>query len=256
MGKPRRRFVLVLVEGATEITALSSPITDLFMSKPNSDIADVYFCTLHDDEQDNGDITSKYGVTPDNIENLLGKLFVDPFFAKHQYLYPKNIAEIVHIVDLDGTFIPNDRVMFSNEVGEETIYKEDSIQTADVKGIQERNQRKQDNLKVLISKDKIVIRPKNARNTKTVDYSVYYFSCNMEHYLYHEANATKDMKINNAKEFSLECDFDTDAFIKHFVENRESANMSYCESWDFIQEGLRSLERHTNLDILISKLTK
>lgn len=255
MAKPRKKFVLVLVEGATEITALSSPITDLFVANEERNIVDVHFCMLQDEEKEGGDITSKYGVKPENIESMIGKLFIDPFFSKHQYLYPKNIAEIIHIVDLDGTFIDEDKVVFSKEIERDPWYKENCIETKDVKGIRERNQRKKDNLRELIKKEKITIRPKNARNTKTVDYSIYYFSSNMEYYLHHKANATIDEKIDSAMDFSLECDFDLDAFVKYFIGDLDAANVSYEESWEFIQVEEHSLERHTNLDVLIRKLS-
>ena len=106
MGKrPKKKIVLVLVEGQSDINALSYAIPQLYDDIDEE--YEVFFPVLHDEKQTGGDITSKYGVRPDNIERLISKLFIDDFL-KDYGLYPKDITEIIQIVDVDGVFIDDD----------------------------------------------------------------------------------------------------------------------------------------------------
>ncbi len=257
MGRPKKKYILFLVEGYTDIEVLAEPISSIYeMVSPPDQPVEVKFCPFNQNNQSGGDITSSNGVSPDNIEGLIGKLFVDPFLEKNPFIYPKEIGEIIHIVDIDGAFIdPQKVVEKESSAGERVIYSESVIQAEDVEAIRARNERKSSNIRKLIGMDEIVIRPKNGRNTKTVKYSVYYFSCNMDHVVHKKLNLSPQEKVSLADDFSVACSYSIDTFKDAICENEAACKgMSYQESWDLIMKGEESLKRHTNLNILIEKL--
>lgn len=258
MGKrPKRRVVLFLVEGPTDREALSSAFSKLYKKYRSEEGYIIEFCTLADDVQENGDITSKFGVTADNIEAMISKLFVDPFLGSNPYYYPKDIAEIIQIVDLDGAYIQPDKVvpLSPEHLGKGKFYTETCIETDDVESIRERNTRKSANLDALNMMSEITIRPKNNRNTKTIPYSVFYFSGNMDHFIHGALNITGAEKWNKASDFMLMCDGDDSTFENFFCNNEfNSCGKEYAESWEYVKAGCRSLERGTNLDILIKRI--
>ena len=258
MARPKRKYILFLVEGYTDTEVLAESFTSIYeeVSSPE-ELIEVKFCTLKQGDQSGGDITSSNGVNPENIEGLIGKLFIDPFLEKNAFIYPKEISEVIQIVDLDGAFISDEMVVQLNadETEERIRYSEDKIETVDVATIRERNARKSANLKRLVSMSEIVIRPKNGRNTKTVKYSVYYFSCNMDHVIHDKLNLTAQEKVRLADDF-LVASSGTCETLKETLcsDSVACSNMTYQESWDFIMEGKESLKRHTNLNLLIEKL--
>ena len=258
MARPKRKYVLFLVEGYTDTEVLAESITSIYEEVLSpEEMVEVKFCTLKQNDQSGGDITSSNGVTPENIEGLIGKLFIDPFLEKNPFIYPKEISEVIQIVDLDGAFISEELVVQQSTVlsDERIIYTEECIETVDVSAIQERNARKSVNLKKLVGMDEIVIRPKNGRNTKTVKYSIYYFSCNMDHVIHKKLNLSAQEKVQLADDFSVACSYSLDTFKSAICEDEAACkNMTYHESWDYIMEGAESLKRHTNLNLLIEKL--
>ena len=249
MGKrPKKKIVLVLVEGQSDINALSYAIPQLYDEIDEE--YEVFFPVLHDERQTGGDITSKYGVRPENIERLISKLFIDDFL-KDYGLYPKDITEIIQIIDIDGVYIDDDCVLESKGGynGKSTYYAADKIETADVASIVERNKRKRENLDHLSSLDRIKV------GSKTIDYYAYYFSCNMDHMLHGDANIESFNKCRKADEFTDICIAD-DTFFSNFfcMDNGSATGMTYEESWQFIKESNHSLERHSNLNLLIERL--
>ena len=258
MARPRKRYVLYLVEGYTDIEVLSEPLLNLYEENASSEnVVEIKFCLLHQGNQKGGDITSNNGITPANIEGLVSKLFIDPFLEKNPFVYPKEISEIIQIIDLDGAFVDDNMIFQHNEgIGKRTIYKENGIFTVDVDMIKQRNRRKRENIRKLVSMNQIVIRPKNGRNTKKVNYSCYYFSCNMDHYFHGNPNLSPQEKRIKAEDFMLECYGDTKAFCEKIYSN--PGTMKSCtisESWDYIMErGDNSLNSHSNINILIESI--
>ena len=69
-------------------------------------------------------------------------------------------------------------------------------------------------------------------------------SCNLDHVLYGKLNSTDDEKETNA--FAKKYKDDLLVFINYISESEFSVVGSYPQSWNYIREGLHSLERHTN----------
>lgn len=246
-GRPKKQVVLFIVEGSTDIETLSFYLEDL-IGRINPDLK-VFFTTLSDDSHPyGGDVTTRNGVNQYNILGVIGKLATE--YCNTQKFYPKEICAIIQIADIDGAYIPDSSIYKTNPVGDKkTFYYEDCIKTSVVSEIIERNQRKRENLETLINAETIKL------DSRTIDYSIYYFSCNLECYLYNERNMKQEDKGTKAKNFSVSC-FDDSGYFDKAMKSGESAisDMSYKESWDFLKEGLNSLGRYSNLGILLKQL--
>lgn len=249
MGKrPKKKVVLVLVEGQSDINALSYAIPEFFENIDEE--YEVYFPTLHDDSQSGGDITSKFGIKPENIENCIYKLFLHDFLKEYG-LYPKDITEIIQIVDLDGAFVPPENVVEKSDSlhSGKVVYRESTIEAENVDAIRERNERKAENLKHLIGLETIKVM------SKTVKYSVFYFSTNLDHFLHGDANMIPRDKCIKADAFSDKCIDDINYFTKTFIPNiPELEGKNYQDTWSFIQEGTNSLGRYSNLNVLLERI--
>ena len=88
-----------------------------------------------------------------------------------------------------------------------------------------------------------------------VPYQIFYFSCNLDHFLYNERNLAQNQKIDLAEKFCAECSKDEDLFRATICDDKMSAvGMDYRTSWDYIKAGNNSLSRFTNLNILLEDL--
>ena len=115
MGRPKKKVVLFLVEGASDQESLFVPISKLY-HEIDPEIL-VRFQIMHDRDRNNrgkfytgGDITSKFGINTGNIEDEINDLFLCPFFSSN-YIFPKDVTEVIQIVDMDGAFIPSEAVI-------------------------------------------------------------------------------------------------------------------------------------------------
>ncbi len=246
MGKrPRRKVVLFLVEGPSELDALFVPFGQFFETVDEA--IEVDFCTIKNDLGTfGGDITSKNGVQSDNIARLIDELYVDPYLRRMGY-YAKDISEIIHIVDLDGVYIPDEAVVF-DETCEDMQYCENRILTSKVEEVLSRNKKKRENLNVLMAMDTIKI------DTRTVKYSVYYFASNMDHFIHKDANLDSRKKRQLAQDFAVFHD-EPKQFAGFFRDDEDAVkDMDYSDSWQYIKEGFRSIQRHTNINLLFDRL--
>ncbi len=247
--RQKRKVVLFLVEGQSEINALKPVISALYDSIDPE--IEVFFPTIVEDGRDKrGDITSKHGISPKVIEGCIYKLFFETFFDVEK-LYPKDITEVIQLVDLDGAFIPREQVIHGeNPNGEDKpYYSDDGILTTDVENMVIRNERKSENLNYLSSIPEIHIK------TKRPKYSVYFFSSNLDHFLYGDANLSPREKINKSDEYAARYEFDPDGFVSAIKATPGALlEMSYEQSWKFIQEGNNSIKRYSNINILLERL--
>jgi hypothetical protein len=257
MNRPKKKIVLFLVEGKTDINVLRGPICSLFekySSEENSFI--VEFCKFQEEKQRGGDITSRNGITPENIEGVISKTFIAPFMEKNPQYYVKDICEVVQIVDIDGAFIPDECIIERTDEKDKDIeYTDNAIICNNAQAIIDRNVRKRNNICKLASMDKISISKNGGKNSKSVKYSVFYFSSNMDHCIHGKTNLDAREKVVLSDEFMISID-NADLFCE-YVDSQMICceGMDYKESWDYImKEGFYSLERHTNLNILIEKI--
>ena len=220
----------------------------------DEDVDDDYIA--EDEYISGGDITSNPFTTPENIEQRITYRFIKPA-EKAEGLYPKRIAKIIQITDLDGVYIPDDCVKpfaAEREGHDGPFYNTERcvIETDDIEGIIARNERKRRNLDYLLSLTSTGIKVKS----KTIPYEIYFFSSNMDHYVNRDAN------IEGGKKYHADCfvrtyGLDNEKFCNYFFQDENSiGRQGYYESWDMIREGTNSIGRYTNLDYLIRKLIK
>ena len=238
-------IVLLLFEGASDEDALYIPISNIF--EDISERINVYPIFIQDSSQNSGDITSKYGIKPDNIERLIDELAVGPFL-RNNGLYPKHIKRIIQFVDLDGAYIPDTDIIHQDDESiSDPIYL-DKIIAPSVQDIIERNNRKRANLDYLTKLKTIKI------GSKTIDYSVFYFSSNLDHVLHNDANLPASKKRTAAQAFQM-FNSEPKAFCDFFRSNGLACETdNYDESWLYIKQGSNSLSRLTNINILLDEL--
>lgn len=126
-----RKIVLVIVEGPSDETALGVALSQLF------DRDKVYIHIMH------GDITSRKGVQSSNIISKLGNEIRK--YANSQHYKAKDFKQIIHIVDTDAVFIPDEKII-EDESAKEILYQSDGIHTQKPDEIIERNLQKKENL--------------------------------------------------------------------------------------------------------------
>lgn len=159
-----KKIVMVIVEGPSDDTALGIMLSQLF------DRNSVYVYIMH------GDITTRKGVNAQNIVARLGNEIRG--YARSQHYTAKNFRQVIHIVDTDGGYIPDEQVI-NDGTKEEPVYESEGIYTKNPKLIIERNKQKRDNLRRLQSTGQIW----------NIPYQVYYMSCNLDHVLYDKRNS-------------------------------------------------------------------
>lgn len=224
----RKKIVFVIVEGPSDDEALGLLLDRIY------DKSKVYIHITH------GDITSEKGSNSSNILRKIGSI-VDGY-AKSTHLQKVHFQEIVHIVDMDGAYIPNSSIVYNPEATK-PIYNLVSIQSDMPEGIIERNERKRGCL------DRMSI----ASSVWGVPYQVYYMSCNLDHVLYDLQNATDEEKEEQALIFSRKYKDDIEGFIDYISNSDFSVDGGYIKSWKYITESVHSLERHTNLGICLQR---
>lgn len=221
----RKKIVFVIVEGPSDEEALGVVLSRLYSN------SEVYVHIMH------GDITSEFIESSD--ENILTRVASEvEGYAKANHYEKLHFKEIIHIVDTDGTFIPNVNVT-EDPSAEKPVYSLSEIRTKNKAGIEERNRRKSSNIKKLYSRKEIW----------GVPYQVYYMSCNLDHVLYDKLNSSDEDKEADAFRFAKFYKDKIPEFIKFISESDFSIVGDYRESWNFIKQNLNSLHRYTNLAI-------
>lgn len=144
-----RRVILFLVEGPSEETALVEPFKR-YLRAAGDQNESVRNETFHCDVTtarlfpDNADFRVK-----DNVVETVTGFIADRIASRQEYRW-SDIAQIVHIVDLDGAFIPKERCLQGDT--DEFCYGEDFISAKDPTEIVERNREKSASLKRLAYK--------------------------------------------------------------------------------------------------------
>lgn len=220
---PRKKIVFVIVEGPSDEEALGVLLNRIYDSKA------VYVQVMHCDittelDVNTGNVVAKIG---DVVKKYAGRTFKSGDFSR-----------IIHITDTDGAFIPDDAVV-EDAAAVKPLYSATEIRTQRKSGIENRNLRKRECLNRLSSASRIW----------GVPYQIYYMSCNLDHALYGKLNSTDYEKEADAFAFAKKYRDDIPSFMKYISESDFSVVGSYPQSWQYISEGLHSLERHTNFGL-------
>lgn len=224
----KRKIVFVIVEGPSDEEALGVLLSKIY------DKDSVYVHIMH------GDITTESGATSSNIVSKVGNCVRK--YAMQNHYKPADFKEIIHIVDMDGAYVPNFAIVEDTDAVK-PVYSVTEIHTANPDGIVDRNAKKRENIDRLKSTGKIW----------KLLYGIYYMSCNLDHALYGKLNSTDEEKEEDAYQFAKKYRNDIPGFLTYIKESDFAVGPDYKESWEFITEGLHSLERHTNLGVCFER---
>ena len=223
----KRKIVFVIVEGISDQTALAVILGKLIQTE------EVIV------EITRGDLTTEFGVTGGDIAAKVGNIIKE---YSRTYSYKQaDYLEVVHIIDTDGAFIGGDKVIY--DPSERIHYELDCIRTENCEGTKSRNRQKSANVRRLIPLPKVWV---------SVPYSIYFFSCNLDHVLHDDANTQQGSKDNLAGRFAMKYRRDPEGFLEFIHDSAFAIDKSYKESWDFIMDTENSLKRHSNLNVFLS----
>lgn len=236
-----KKVILFIVEGFADQDALRAILTRIYRGNH-----EIRFCVVP------GDVTSAYSskAGPDGnpayctIEEVKSRIkSTISEGVQDLKLKRKDIFQVIHLVDTDGAFAPDTCVVYDASASK-FRYSETNIFSKQTDFVIDRNHHKVEMLRELIGCGEIDKYP----------YKVYFMSCNLDHALYNIPNLPLEEKTEQA-----------DAFYERFI-GREMTFIdflksdvvngvpdSYPASWRYIQEGMHSLERHTNLHILFKE---
>lgn len=183
-----------------------------------------------------GDVTTRRGVMPNNIVNN-----VNAFIKEHmnKYRFRKtDMLQVVHLIDTDGAYVSADAVLEDSSILK-TLYKHDRIIANNKQRIVDRNKQKSCNMNRLSLE----------RRISGIPYLAIYMSCNLDHVLYNKPNSNNSDKRIDSIAFAKKYRNDPDSFIAFITESEFSVAGNRKETWEYIKQGLNSLNRHTNMGL-------
>ena len=225
----RRKVVFVIVEGASDETALGIALNQVF------DKESVHVHIMR------GDITTRVGVNSKNIVAKVGNEV--KAYATSNHYKASNFKQIIHIVDTDAAYLADNKILEDLEC-EELTYQDDGIHASNVEKVISRNKQKTDNL----------YRLRSCGNIWGIPYRVYYMSCNLDHVLYDKRNSTDEEKEEDAYAFAKKYKNNVEAFMDFMCKSAFSVKGDFKESWEFIEKDMHSIERYTNLPICLEEV--
>lgn len=185
----RKKAMIFILEGPSDDTSLTGSLKYILASRRIEPLI------MH------GDITSDRNVTNRNIIKKLHEEI--KAFCNKNFLTKGNILRIVHIIDTDGAFIPDELIQEDTDC-RQIVYSENSIRCISKKNLIRRNHIKQQNLQKLL----------DTHNIGGLSYSVYYMSSNLEHVLHNRINLTDEEKEELSYEFAEICAEKPEYFIQ------------------------------------------
>jgi len=224
-----KKVILFIVEGISDKISLGGIVDRII--KDNDD--EVRFLVT------NGDITSDSSTTVQNAINKVGNHISR--FRKETFLKKSDILRIVHMVDTDGAYIAR-KYIVKKEAGH-LKYTTEHIYAKNVRFVYERNQKKRD----------IMNRLSCYQEISGIKYSIYYFSCNLEHVLHDELDMHDKYKLDKAEEFAERFYGKEYEFIDFISDPEFAVPGDYRQTWEFIKWGRHSLNRYCNFHLFFEK---
>ncbi|MCF8070651.1 MAG: hypothetical protein K9L30_18880 [Desulfobacterales bacterium] len=157
------------------------------------------------------------------------------------------------VVNTDGCFVNDDKIIINSTQRKQTFYALESINVIDKKQqdqIIERNHKRSLNIKGINCISSII--------SNRYKYQLYYFSRNLEHVIFNEPNPEDEYKCDNIEEFLINLTEPIEQYLIKFLP--DISKNDYCgkyqQSWSFIEKGTNSLKRFTNVPLLITFLNE
>jgi hypothetical protein len=226
----KKKVVLLIVEGSCEEVLLYNRLRCLF---------EQHNIRFHIQR---GDILYDLDRPEEPIKSVIGNA-VNGFMMKSKFR-PEDVFCVLHIVDMDGCFIPDDAIVIEDTQKELTIYHEDRITVPHEKQKQQiatRNADRSNNINIMKAIDTIL--------SGEIDYRMYYFSRNLEHVLFKEPNPEKDRKFPEVERFIEQLEMPIEDFLQQSMPLIKGLE-PYSESWERISESTASLQQYSNVPLL------
>lgn len=223
-----KKIVLLIVEGPSDQDALEAVFAKIFESNA------VRVHVVHED------ITTKRIYKNSNIIIEINKIINQ--FVNDNHLKRREIQQVIHIVDMDGAYIPDSAVVLDislDQGDEETyiMYELSTIRTNKPDSIIFRNHIKRERI------DSIT----HVREIAKTPYQVYYMSYCLDHVLYNKLNSSDEEKDHDSTEFAIRYKDDIEGFKEFISKSSFSVQGDYLSTWDFIKQNGNSLLRYSNL---------
>lgn len=228
-----KKVIIVIVEGDSDEELLMNRLREIYRDK------EIRF------ESQNKDIFYDYKSTKP-IKAVIGDV-VKGIIKKRKYK-SNDILAIIHIMDTDGCFIPEKNVIINSSQNKLTLYDIDNISVLDERqrlNIIERNNKRKSNVKLMNNLQTII-----GSNYK---YQLYFFSRNLEHVIFDDANPINDLKCDNVEKFIEDLKVPIEDYLSKYLPNTAFTEYidKYRDSWNLIEIGTNSLKRYTNIPLLI-----
>lgn len=216
-----KKAVLFVVEGPSDETALGLPFQSVFASDA------VKFDVVH------GDLTAQISRKPPR-ERLRDTVLAH--LERSAGYRWDDIKMIVEVCDTDGAFIPEDRVIPSQE--KQLAYGADCITVGDVAGIRKRNGVKASAMRQLSSIGHLTYKKHE------VPLYACYLSRNLEHALHNEAGECSNARKEElAHQFQRRYGRDVEGFKSFLRSAALAAPGDFKESWEWIQKKHQLIEK-------------
>ena len=229
MKKKAKKVVLFLVEGASDLTSLE------FIDNINTDETIKFQIT-------SGDITSKLNITPQNCREEINKILLS--FLERSKLRKTDIIKIIHILDIDGVYIPEINIIEDKNI-KKFLYTINGIVAPSKENVQKRNESKKQIVEKLLVTSKI----------NSIPYEMYYMSCNLEHVLHDKLeDISEDEKKELANKFADRF-YEKEIEFIDFINNKDFKVLGdYKATWNFIKKDLNSVNRYSNFWLFFENL--
>ena len=229
MKKKAKKVILFLVEGASDLTSLE------FIDNINTNETIKFQIT-------SGDVTSKLNITPQNCREEINKILLS--FLERSKLRKTDIIKIIHILDIDGVYIPEINIIEDKNI-KKFLYTINGIVAPSKENVQKRNESKKQIVEKLLVTSKI----------NSIPYEMYYMSCNLEHVLHDKLeDISEDEKKELANKFADKF-YEKEIEFIDFINNKDFKVLGdYKATLDFIKKDLNSVNRYSNFWLFFENL--
>ena len=229
-----KKVLLFIVEGQSDEAALDGVLSRLLNNEK------IRFHVVK------GDITTSERQGNTSIKTLVNGQ-VRKFMTSY-HLQPKDILQVVHLMDTDGVFVPESAIIEDREISR-FEYTSTTITASSKDAVRRRNASKSNNMLQLA---------RMGTTYKNIPYEAYYCSRNLEHVLHDiEGDCSPDEKLKLSDLFDEQYRDYPAAFLT-FISSVPPAVpcCDYDDSWNYISQpdALHSLERGCNLHILLNRM--
>ena len=243
----RSKVVLFLVEGPSDESALIAPFASLWNAHGVCSGAvvesEAFFCDVTTVHLFGSEVD--FTITNSVLKNV-HNLIAGRIERKHTYDW-KDLVRVVHIVDLDGVFVPSSCIRPGTRSG--FHYGDDFIEAPDTSDVVLRNQVKAAALRRLVATSAL------RHGKRNIPYGVFFVSRNLEHAPYGlPRDFSEDEKERLSIAFGEKYKGDPEGFARLLrSEEVRVPGESHADTWRYAQKGTNSLKRGSNLHLLIDE---